>query len=326
MRTEHFILLILLLVGFITMPLIIPTIKTTQPYSVFNREEDGCSNFFKLMYSINDNTKPLIYPYSREDLKENSVLFIISPDVGFTEDEVEDLKNYISSGNILILADNFKEGNYILKHLNISYRFSKDPLYDITKPVGFYSDGYILLENPSAISGRDNGTVIMYSSRSSRVGRYPGPTEESSYPLIVEKNYGKGKIILISDPTIFKNELFDHNGEFLKSYFNYSEKSAIYFDEYHHFDVNPQNVATVVIRNISITPESLSYLFTVVLIITVVSKRILKLLRYPIEKLTSRNTFKYEDELSLKRILEDVSKKYHLDRSTLYNIVNKIVK
>ena len=326
MRTEHFILLILLLVGFITMPLITPTIKTTQPYSVFSKEEEGCYNFFKLMYSINDNTKPLIYPYSSEDLKENSVLFIISPDVRFTEGEVEDLKNYVSSGNILILADNFKEGNNILKHLNISYRFSKDPLYDITKPVELYSNGYILLESPYAISGEDNGTVIMYSSRSSRVGRYPEPTEESSYPLIVEKNYGKGKIILISDPTLFKNEFFQYHREFLKSYFNYSEKSAIYFDEYHHFDVNPQNVATVIIRSSNITPESLSYLFTVVLIITVISKGILKLLRYPIEKLTSGNTFKYEDKLSLKRILEEVSKKYQLDRSTLYNIVNKIVK
>jgi len=276
------------------------------------------------MYSINENTKPLIYPYSRENLKENSVLFIISPDVEFTEDEVEDLKDYVSSGNVLILADNFKEGNYILKHLNISYRFSKDPLYDITKPVELYSDGYILLEDPSAILGREKGTVVMYSSRSSRVGKYPEPVEESFYPLIVEKNYGKGKIIIISDPTLFKNKLFNHNMEFLKSYFNYSEKSAIYFDEYHHFDVNPQNIATVVIQRNNITPEFLSCIFTVVLISTVVFKRLLRLLKYPIERLISKN--KYEDKSSLGKILEDVSEKYHLDRSTLHKIVDKIVK
>ncbi|MBW9220536.1 DUF4350 domain-containing protein [Methanothermococcus sp. SCGC AD-155-N22] len=328
MRTEHFILLTLLLVGFITMPVITPTIKTTQPYSVFNREEDGCYKFFKLMYSINHNTKPLIYPYSREDLKENSVLFIISPDVGFTKDEVEDLKDYVSSGNILIVADNFRRGNDILKHLNISYRFSKNPLYDITKPIGLYSNGYILLENSSAILGEDKGTVIMYSSKSSRVGEYPEPAKESSYPIIIEKNHGKGKIVLISDPTIFKNELFSYNREFLKSYFNYSEKNAIYFDEYHHSDVNPQNIVTIVIRSNNISHEFLSYLFTVVLIITVLSREILKLLRFLLRKLVDTllgNTFKYENELSIQKVLEDVSKKYHLDKSTLYKIVNKIL-
>ncbi|MBW9223443.1 DUF4350 domain-containing protein [Methanothermococcus sp. SCGC AD-155-E23] len=324
MRTEHFILLVLLMLGFIAMPLVIPTIKTTQPYSVFNREKEGCSNFFKLMYRMNNNTRPLIYPYSREDLKENSVLFIISPDVGFTEEEVKNLKRYISSGNILILADNSKEGNHILKHLNISFRFSKDPLYDITRPVELYAYDYVLMENPSAIIGKDKGTVLVYSSRSSRIGKYPEPGEESSYPLIVEKDYGSGKVILISDPAIFKNEFFNYNRDFLKSYFNYSEKSAIYFDEYHHLDVNPQNIVTVAVRSNNVTPELLSYLFTGILIATVIANKILRLLRYPIEKLVANN-FKYKEELSLRKILEDVSKKYHLDISTLYKIVNRIL-
>jgi len=312
------------MVGLITMPLLVPTIKTTQPYSVFNREKDGCSNFFKLMYSINNNTQPLIYPYNKKDLKENSVLFIISPDVGFTEEEIESLKEYISSGNILILADNSTEGNSILKHLNISFRFSKDPLYDITRPVELYSQGYILMENPSVILGKDRGTVVVYSSRSSRMGEYPEPGEESTYSLIVERDYGRGKIVLISDPTIFKNEFFNYNREFLKGYFNYSEKSAVYFDEYHHLDVNPQNVVTVVIRNSNITPEFLSYLFTGVLIATVLCSKISEILRYLVEKLIV-NTFKYKEEISLRKILEDVSEKYHLDKSTLYKIINRIL-
>jgi len=323
MKTEHFILLVLLMIGFITMPLLAPTIKTTQPYSIFNREEEGCYNFFKLMHNINPRTKPLIYPYSREDLGENSLLFIISPDVRFTEEEIEDLKEYVSSGNILVIADNFREGNSLLKHLNISYSFSKDPLYDITKPVGLYSDGYLLLENSSAISGEGSGAVVLYSSRSSRVGGYPEPGKESSYPVIVERNYGSGKVVLISDPTIFKNKLFPYNREFLKSYFNYSEKSAIYFDEYHHLDVNPQNVVTVVIESNKVTPEFLSYLFTGLLIVTVIYRGIIKLLSYPMDL---ENTFKYKNEPSLRKILEDVSKKYHLDRSTLYKVVNRIVK
>jgi len=64
--------------------------------------------------------------YSTEKKKGCSNFFNIgSPNVEFTEEEIESLKEYISSGNILILADNSTEGNSILKHLNISFRFSK---------------------------------------------------------------------------------------------------------------------------------------------------------------------------------------------------------
>lgn len=311
------------------MPMAIPTIKTTQPYSVFNKNEEGCSSFFKLMYDSNDKTRPLIYPYNREDLRENSVLFIISPDVEFTEEEVENLKDYLSSGNILVIADNFNSGNSILKYMNLSYRFSERPLYDVIKPVEFYSNGYIILENPSTIMGKGNGTVIMYSSDSSNIGNYPRPRDESRYPLILEKNYGGGKIILISDPTLFKNKLFNYNKEFLKDYFNYSDKNAIYFDEYHHSDVNPQNIVTITVDNNNITSEFISYLFTTILIIMVVSKGIGVLFKNLIKKFGNfnikDNNSKQDVNSHIDIFIENIGKKYGLNKSILYKIINKIM-
>jgi hypothetical protein len=256
MRIEHYILLMIVLVGFVSMPLLIPTIKTTQSYSVFNTKEGGCSNFLALMHE-NNAVKPLIYPYLDTNLKENSVLFVIAPDVDFTKNEGELLKNYVSSGNTLVIADNFNRGNSILRYINISNRFSNKPLYDIIEPIALYDQGYILLKNPTAIDGNINGNIIISSSDSSSINSYPKPNNEKSYPLIVEKDYGNGKIILISDPNLFTNGLFKVNKEFLKTYFNYTNK-YIYFDEYHHSDVNPQNMATIVINNNNITPKFLS--------------------------------------------------------------------
>lgn len=311
------------------MPMAIPTIKTTQPYSVFNKNEEGCSSFFRLMYDTNGKTRPLIYPYNREDLRENSVLFIISPDVEFTEEEVENLKDYLSSGNVLIIADNFNSGNGILKYMNLSYRFSKKPLYDVIKPVEFYNNGYIILENPSIIVGKGSGNVVMYSSDSSNMGNYPRPRDESRYPIILEENYGGGKIILISDPTLFKNKLFNYNKEFLKDYFNYSDKNTIYFDEYHHSDVNPQNIVTVTVNNSNITPEFISYLFTIVLIIMVVSKGIGVLFKNLIKKfenvIIGNNNSKQDTNSHTKIFIEDIIKKYNLNKSLLYRIINKII-
>lgn len=311
------------------MPMAIPTIKTTQPYSVFNKNEEGCSSFFRLMYDTNDKTRPLIYPYNRGDLRENSVLFIISPDVEFTEEEVENLKDYLSSGNVLIIADNFNSGNSILKYMNLSYRFSEKPLYDVIKPVEFYSNEYVILENPSTIVGKGNGNVIMYSSDSSNMGNYPRPMDESRYPLILEKNYGGGKIILISDPTLFKNKLFKYNREFLKDYFNYSDKNAIYFDEYHHSDVNPQNIVTVTVNNRNITPEFISYLFTIVLIIIGVSKGMGVLFKNLIKKfenvIIGNNNSKQDTNAHIKIFIDEIIEKYDLNKSILYRIINKII-
>ncbi|AEH07367.1 DUF4350 domain-containing protein [Methanothermococcus okinawensis] len=342
MKIEQYILLMIILIGFISMPLVIPTIKTTQPYSVFNTKDEGCSNFLILMHR-EGNVKPLIYPYKDTDLKENSVLFIIGPDVDFTKDEGELLKNYVSSGNTLVIADNFNRGNSILKYMNISERFSNKPLYDIIEPIALYNGGYILLKNPTTIKdiSNTNGHIIISSSASSNIINYPKPNNEKSYPLMVEKDYGNGKIILISDPNIFTNQLFNTNKKFLKTYFNYSNQhSIVYFDEYHHSDVNPQNIATIVVNSNNITPKFLSYLSIIVLIIvvilesdklqTILINRIHNIIIDIANMVGNNKLFKYltEENNNINDIkfynLDDIAKKYNMDKSTLYKILSKL--
>jgi hypothetical protein len=261
--------------------------------------------------------KPLIYAYSDSDLKENSVLFIIAPDIKFSRDDINVIKNYVSSGNILIIADNFNEGNDLLNGMNVSNRFSKKPLYDITSPVVLWDEGYVLLKNPTTIEG--NGTTVLMSSASSSIGEYPEPGHETSYPLMMELEYNNGKIILISDPTLFSNELFDTNEKFLKTYFNYSNKN-IYFDEFHHSDVNPQNIATIVVRNNNISPESLSYLSMILLIIAMMfeSSNIIYIKLHNYLRRVNIN-----DELNLK-IPEDLINKYNMDKTVIYKILSKL--
>ncbi|AEF97049.1 DUF4350 domain-containing protein [Methanotorris igneus] len=320
MKIEHYILLLIILIGFLTLPLSIPLIKTKQPFSVFNTENNGCSKFFKELYK-NNKVKPILFPY--KNLKDNSILFIISPDVDFTKEEGEVIKNYIRRGNILVLVDNFNKGNSLLQYLNLSNRFSNKPLYDIVSPYVVintsYYKGYILIENPTSISG--SGTVILYSSLASKVGDYPKPGDEGKYPLILEKNYGNGKIVLISDPDIFKNSLFKHNKGFLLSYFNYSNK-IIYVDEIHHSDVNPQNLMTITIsRNIS--PNSLIFLGFVFLLIFIIVENlefiIKKVLSNPIIKKISHSVGKKE-EYSISYFI----KKYNVNERIVKEIINKI--
>ncbi|WP_292460513.1 DUF4350 domain-containing protein [Methanothermococcus sp.] len=327
MRLEHYIILMLLLMGFVSMPLLIPTIKTTQPYSIFNTKELGCSNFLVLMHK-NNTIKPILYPYNDISIKENSVMFIIAPDVDFTKKDGEFLKNYVYSGNTLIIADNFNKGNNLLQYMNISNKFSNKPLYDIIEPIALYNQGYILLGNPTAITGSTEGDINLLSSESSNIGKYPKPGKEKSYPLILKKDYGDGKIILISDPNILTNGLFNANEKFLKYYFNYSNK-YIYFDEYHHSDVNPQNMATIVVNNNNITPKFLSYLSIIILIITVIVESSNNIYIKLINKIGNNKLLKHLNEknnnkINFEGILNNTIKKYGMDKTIVYKILDKM--
>jgi hypothetical protein len=327
MKIEHYIILMVILVGFVTMPLLIPTIKTTQTYSIFNTQENGCSNFLKLMHNSN-TIKPLIYPYS--NLRDNSILFIIGPDVEFSEDEGHLLRNYVYAGNILVVADDFNKGNSLLKSMNVSNRFLKKPLYDLAGPIAIGNsnifDSYVVLNNPTSIDG--DGKTILSSSSSSNVNKYPIPLSERSYPIIIEKKYGNGKIILISDPDLFTNTLFTYNNEFLKSYFNYTNK-IIYIDEFHHSDVNPQNIVTITVKN-NILPTSIMYLSIFILLISTITENIgnifnkilsSSILRKVISKIQEKSSGMKSNK---KSEIFKMAEKYNMSKDIVYKILDKI--
>jgi len=143
-------------------------------------------------------------------------LFIIGPYYNFTEIEADYIKNFILTGGNLVLADNLGSGNSLLKYLSLNSSFSNNIIQD---PIFFEKNKYIIKVFNSSLPGVSTlvfgpSTYIIINdedakvlARSSYLSYYKIDDKiiNGPFPLIVEINYGKGKVYLISSPSIFTN-------------------------------------------------------------------------------------------------------------------------
>ena len=238
----------------LVLPLAVPVIKTSAEFSMFNTKWNGCSKFAKLL-AERGKVVPIMYPYNSVGLsKLNGVLVIIGPDVDFSSLEAKEVKEFLENGGTLFIADDFGTANSLLEKLGVKARFSTQPLKDI-----FYSKRaefpiVVRIEDPELSVGVEKITLNVpsaiigvegeiFSSKVSVVGK-----NMRSYPIMAEIKYGKGKIIMLSDPSILINDMFEENRQFIENLVGYLGISTFYFDEAHHSDFNPYSVTTVYIH------------------------------------------------------------------------------
>ncbi|NJE62128.1 DUF4350 domain-containing protein [Thermococcus sp. 21S7] len=254
-KTVKYLILLLLIFTFITMPLTVPLFKSSTPYSMFNSDWDGTSKFAKLAYHEGKKVIPLLGTFDTTNIsKLNGVLMIIGPNMTFTSAETEQIRLFLERGNTLLIADDFGTGNELLKALNVTARISKYPLRDffyegddrlivsvrIEDPFLARNVTKIVTNDPSAILVTRKGET--YASKMAMVNFH-----RRMFPIMTEVRYGEGKIIIISDPDILINQLYDENEPFLRNLIEYLGADTFYFDEAHHPDFNLYTAGTITI-------------------------------------------------------------------------------
>nr|WP_206203549.1 DUF4350 domain-containing protein [Thermococcus sp. M36] len=248
-------ILILLMFALITMPLTLPLFKSSTQYSMFNTGWDGVSKFIKLAYSGGRNVVPVLAPFDAFNLDgADGALLIIGPNTTFTGPEIEEIRGFLRRGNTLVIADDFGTGNEILKGLGVPARLSSHPLRDffyekddrlivsvrVDDPLLSRNVTRILTNEPSAIIKTGEGYVY-----SSRVAVIDG--KRDMFPLVAEVEYGGGRIVLLADPDVLTNQLYDVNLPFLENLLEYIGADTLYIDEAHHPDFNLYTVGTVTV-------------------------------------------------------------------------------
>jgi len=253
MRAILYGFLIFIGVLLLVLPIAVPVIKTSAEFSMFNTKWNGCSEFAKLLAEKGEII-PVMYPYNSVELSRlDGVLVVVGPDVDFSSLEAEEVRGFLENGGTLFIADDFGTANSLLEKLGVKAKFStqlKDVFYSkraefpvvvrIEDPELAVGVEKVTLNIPSAIVGKGEGEV--FSSKVSVVGKNMG-----SYPVMAEIKYGEGKIIMLSDPSILINDMFEENRQFIGNLAEYLGKK-FYFDEAHHTDFNPYSVTTVYIH------------------------------------------------------------------------------
>ena len=261
------------------LPATMPVLRSTSDFSIYNRGWNGCSEFAIRLYRSGKQVYPLHTPFrtirNRPD-DANTALVVIGPTRPFLEGDSKYVEQFARNGGTVILANDFDEGNSLLKGMGLDLRFSEYPIADLcfdkdSSIVTCYSlatrNGLtenissFVLNHPAGIVGRlPNGAVVL--AKTSEMswldkngdGEWQiGEETRGPFPVLVDIPYGEGEIILLSDPSIFLNNMIKEKGN-KKLYENLirrmtgREITRIYIDEEHRTLANPVEFFTVVIR------------------------------------------------------------------------------
>jgi hypothetical protein len=192
-------------------------------FSRYNSGWNGTSQFFSDL--DRNRVVEISDPEHLSSYQTNATLLIIAPGRKPTVKEGASYRAFVERGNTIILADDFGTGNATLRAIGSHIDLQPVSLASVDRE---YADSYLvvvynsengtplenvkklLLNRPVPLNG---GTVLVRTSIMSWIDtnsdrRITGNEELGSFAVISSENIGRGRIIVIADPSIFVNSMY----------------------------------------------------------------------------------------------------------------------
>jgi hypothetical protein len=210
----------------------VPLLNTTkEDFSTYNTAWNGASDA-KALASSDGYTTRSVFALSEIGSSGDGVLFMLNPNssVGFTSGDASTLQSFVRNGGVLVLANDFGNGNAVLSGLGVlgEARFNGSLLEDnVSKGVdaahplitditasGLTAGVHELYFNYGTVLDTSGGnvTVLARSAPTSYLvapagGNAPVNATTGAYPVLATLNYGNGRIVLLSDPSVLINDM-----------------------------------------------------------------------------------------------------------------------
>ena len=205
----------------------VPLLDTTkEDFSTYNTAWNGASDA-KALVASDGYTARSVFALSEIGSSGDGVLFMLNPNssVGFSASDASTLQSFLKNGGVLVLANDFGNGNAVLSGLGVlgEARFNGSLLednvsrgVDVAHPLitdinasGLTAGVHMLYFNyGTALDIGGNVTVLAQSSPTSYLlspgGNVSAP---GALPVLATLDYGKGRVVLLSDPSVFINEM-----------------------------------------------------------------------------------------------------------------------
>ena len=204
---------------------------SSAAYGSYNYDWDGTSDSRTVAADAGADVEIVRSPagYHRT-AAESATALILEPTEPYTETEADAVASFLDrGGTVVVAAEGHGEANKLLTELGVSSRFDGRPLRDEQRhyrspalPVGTpvrdasaTSDvSRVTLNHGTAVTASDSGTVLVNSSEFSYLdananGELDLTEPVREYPLAVREDIGNGSVILVSDGSIFINEMLD---------------------------------------------------------------------------------------------------------------------
>lgn len=344
--------------------MMVPILSSTQDFSIYNTGWNGCSNIGRGIYEngsflptidLSASSEESIAHNPLDDLEgvikpKDSCIFMIGPDIEFTDDEGRFIDRYLKDGGIVLLADDVGTGNDLLGRLNTTTRITSRTMYDLAyntdSPFAItteFSDhpitqdiSMLILNYASTISPSERSRPIVNSSRTSWLSNddnkiWDDGEPQGPFPLMTIEPYGRGTIIVLSDPSLLINNMNKvergDNAVFIQNLVKFMTegRSTTVIDESHRDLTNPVQYSNIIISRLETGPKvaMLTVISAIFIILnTSYPKRSIEVLRRAIERLLSE---RHEEDRESRAPIEIVMEKHpKWDRKVLDRIIKDI--
>jgi len=267
-------------VALLGLGMIAPVVSTSTDFSIYNSGWNGTSKLARITYQAGKFAPTFQLRTNGADVTiehvglgqldldpAKSSLVIIGPTTLFSASEGTVVGNFVKSGGMLLLADDFGTGNSLLEKMGASSRLSGDLILDLSyeKQPEFVvcfdiriddtteNVRYLLLNYASSIAlGTSSAQALAYSSPASWLdtngdlyqqwGEPRGP-----FPILAKEHMGLGTIVLLSDPSVLINgmSIYMNNSALATNLLEFisAGRSQVFFDESHRDYFDPVVVA-----------------------------------------------------------------------------------
>jgi hypothetical protein len=207
----------------------VPLLNTTkEDFSTYNTAWNGASDA-KALTSGDGYATRSVFALSEIGSSGDGVLFMLNPNssMGFSASDASTLQSFVQNGGVLVLANDFGNGNAVLSGLGVSAaRFNGSLLEDNVSKGVDAAHPLITDVNASGLTAGvhelyfNYGTALDTSGNNVMVLARSGPTSylvapaggkvnatTGARPVLATLNYGNGRIVLLSDPSVFINDM-----------------------------------------------------------------------------------------------------------------------
>ncbi|WP_440949186.1 DUF4350 domain-containing protein [Methanosphaerula subterraneus] len=195
--------------------------STDVEFSRYNPQWNGTST---VLETLEDRGAVMVDDPSTLAGRTGATLLVIAPGRGPTAGERAAYRDFVASGNTLLLADDFGEGNALLDAVGATIRLdqrnlsSLDREYEVpAAPLGFPVVGAplgatwtsVVFNHPVAVTG---GTPFLETSLLSWIDENGNERADATEPLgrfslAATESVGGGRVVVIGDASLFINAM-----------------------------------------------------------------------------------------------------------------------
>jgi hypothetical protein len=234
------VVLIVLLIG-LNIGLIGAVTTSSTPYGPFNGEWDGTSELRQTISG--DATVNLAHQTEayETDSPDETVAFIIAPQQEYTPSETARIRQFVSQGGTLVVTADSNQTNQLLAGLSVTSRLDgrlirdeRENYQNASLPVATNVSPHPLTEGVESVT-LNYGTVINTSAAAStkqsaeeqptylintssfsyldgnRNNTLDDSEQLASRPVAVSESVGNGRVVLVSDGSLFTNAMLDQS-------------------------------------------------------------------------------------------------------------------